>query len=118
MDSDARGPREYASRPRAALLFVIEPELYRNLASGIIGRQWTECVDPLQSPHGRNIEGRHSARLLDFDMRRMPTAIDIKGQIHAVGALDARINFVFHPVLRHLLVDHTHIPRISRPEVA
>src|SRR5215469_8542295 len=48
----------------------------------------------------------------------MPTAIDIKGQVHAVGALDARINFVFHPVLGHFLVDHAHIPRISRPEVA
>src|SRR4051812_18378629 len=47
----------------------------------------------------------------------MSVASDVKGDVYALGVADAGIHFVLEPILRHLLLDHSDVPRITIAEV-
>ena len=42
----------------------------------------------------------------------MPVARDIERDVHPLRRRDSRIDFVLQPVLRNLLLDHMHVPRV------
>src|SRR6267143_1165048 len=58
----------------STLPLVIEPELYRHFGSRIVLRQRAEGIDALKCLGRRAVEGRHAARLLDLNVRRVTVA--------------------------------------------
>src|ERR1700756_2943285 len=48
----------------------------------------------------------------------MTIARDIEIDIHPLGARDPGIDLIFQPVLRNLLLNHMHVPRVLCPKIA
>src|SRR5208283_5737311 len=72
----------------------------------------------LQRAYRRNIQRRHAARLLHLHVGRTSVARNVKGDVYPLRRSDPRVDFVLEPVLRNLLLNHAHVPRILDAEIA
>src|SRR5689334_6056828 len=101
-----------------SLTLIVEPKLYRDETAGIVAWQRAKAVDALQGANRRLVQRRYAARLLDPQVLRLAGAADIERDVHPAGIADIRVDLIFQPVLRYLLLHHAYVPRIPVAEIA
>src|SRR5271167_1692041 len=97
---------------------IIEPELHRDLAAVVVGRQPAESVDTLDGASRRNVQRRNAARLLYLHVGGLPIAQDVEGDVHPLPAADPGIDLVLQPVLRDLAPHHVHVPSEAAAKIS
>src|SRR5262249_12027711 len=99
------------------LPLIVKPKLNGNFAAGVFRRQGTKSVDSLQGAHGRLVQRRNSARLLDANVAGRTASVDIEDQVNSARVAHSGINFHLVPVIGYGTIHLLYIPAEARAEI-